>query len=101
MKGVGVALTHPLTSRTGLKTTPAFVTPGRNSNKSAILGPSNSSLPGWRRPSLLGARTLLGAPGLTTRSKKRLSLLGARTLLPTSVVAAAVAVAVAVVGATV
>ena len=31
------------------------------------------SLLGWR-PSLLGARTLLGAPGLTTRSKK---LLGA------------------------
>ena len=33
---------------------------------------------GWR-PSLLGARTLLGAPGLTTRSKKLLVTRGIAT----------------------
>ena len=37
-----------------------------------------SGLVGWR-PSLLGARTLLGAPGLTTRNKKLLGAPGIAT----------------------
>ena len=39
------------------------------------------TLLGWLLALLLGARTLLGAPGLTTSNKKLLSLLGARMLL--------------------